>query len=69
VRLVVREQGRAKAVDYELFRHALLDIALAGYNAAYQQVRREVQNAINNEDVSAFVARRDGLNPIAPKQY
>jgi hypothetical protein len=67
VRLVVREQARDKAIDYELFRHALLDIALAGYNAAYQQVRREVQNAINNENVSAFVARRDGLNPIAPK--
>jgi hypothetical protein len=67
VRLVVREQARDKAVNYDLFRHAVLDVALAGYNAACQQVRREVQNAINNENVSEFASRRDRFNPIAPK--
>jgi hypothetical protein len=67
VRLVAREQTRGKAADYDLFRQAVLGVAISGYNTAYQQVGHELQNTINNEDARTFASRRDRFNPIAPK--
>ncbi|HWH61516.1 MAG TPA: hypothetical protein VN682_28090 [Terriglobales bacterium] len=67
VRVVAREQARDRTVDYDLFRHAVLAVAQAGYNAAYEQVGREVQNAMNSETVPEFFSRTDEHNPVAPK--
>ena len=54
VRVVAREQTRDRAIDYDLFRHAVLGVAQAGYSAAYENVGREVQNAMNDETVPEF---------------
>jgi hypothetical protein len=67
VRVIAREQPRNKAIDYELFRHAVLGVAQAGYNAAYEQVGHEVQNAMNSETATEFFSRTDEYNPVAPK--
>lgn len=67
VRVVVREQPRDKPVDYDLFRHAALAVAQAGYKAAYEQVNHEVLEAMNDETAAELFERTANYRPKAPK--
>ncbi|HEX7360312.1 MAG TPA: hypothetical protein VF283_07455 [Bryobacteraceae bacterium] len=67
VRIIAREQPQDKPIDYDLFRHAVLGVAQAGYNAAYEQVGLQLRDAMNSETTSKFFSRRDEHKPIAPK--
>lgn len=67
VRFVAREQERGKPPNYDLFRHALVGVALPGYHSAWQAVTREVVDFINRETVSEIYGRTTDRNPRAPK--
>jgi len=67
IRFVAREQDRQKPVNYDVFRHALLGIALSGYSAAYDAVCLEFQEALNSETPQGLRTRIDEFRPRAPK--
>jgi hypothetical protein len=67
VLVVAREQERNKPLNYDLFRHALVEIALPGYKTACAAVCADLLNQVNREDAIELRDRIDRFNPRAPK--
>jgi hypothetical protein len=67
VRFVIREQDREKPVSYDMFRHALLGMAIDGYKRAYEAVGSEILNFYTRETSKKFIKRVDEFNPRGKK--
>jgi hypothetical protein len=66
VSFVVKQQPRGRGVDYDVFYHALVEIALRSYRAACRTAEQYFLDAVNSESVAEFLARTNDFNPKAP---
>lgn len=66
IRFVIREQQVKVPVDYDVFRHGLIGVALSGYKAAYEKVCDEFVDRLNAESPEKLFTRIAGFRANAP---